>query len=53
MQPVRSPDGKTVMQMSVSVDEAVKAQLAEYLSKHEEEYSQEFMRMLEELKKYV
>jgi len=27
--------------------------LAEHLSKHEEEYSQEFMRMLEELKKYV
>jgi len=25
MQPVRTPDGKTVMQMSVSVDEAVKA----------------------------
>lgn len=53
MQPVRTPDGKTVMQMSVSVDEAVKAQLGEYLSKHEEEFSREFMRMLEELKKYV
>lgn len=53
MQPVRTPDGKTVMQMSVSVDEAVKARLAEYLSKHEEEYSREFMRMLKELKKYV
>jgi hypothetical protein len=53
MQPVRTPDGKTVMQMSVSVDEAVNARLAEYLSKHEEEYREEFMRMLEELKKYV
>jgi hypothetical protein len=39
--------------MSVSVDEAVKARLDEYLSKHEEEYSQKFMRMLEELKRYV
>jgi hypothetical protein len=50
MQPVRTPDGKTVMQMSVSVDEAVRARLAEYLSEHEARYRQEFSAVVDGLK---
>jgi len=53
MQPVRTPDGKTVMQMSVSVDEAVSSRLAEYLSEHEERYGREFTSVIEELKDLV
>jgi len=53
MQPVKTPDGKTVMQMSLSVDEAVKARLAEYLSEHEEEYSREFIGLIEDLKMQI
>jgi hypothetical protein len=53
MQPVKTADGKTVMQMALSVDEAVKARLAEYLSEHEEQYSQEFSGLIEELKMHI
>ena len=53
MQPVRTPDGKTVMQMSVSVDEAVKARLSDYLTEHEKQYGQEFLSVIEELKDQV
>jgi hypothetical protein len=53
MKPVKTPDGKTVMQMSVSVDEAVKTRLAEYLSEHEKQYSQEFTGIIEELKEVI
>ena len=34
MQPVTMPDGRTVMQVTASVDEAVKTRLDEYLSEH-------------------
>ena len=53
MQPVRTPDGKTVMQMSVSVDEAVKARLSDLLTENEKQYSQEFLSVIEELKDQV
>jgi len=53
MQPLKTPDGKTVMQMNVSVDEAVKARLVEYLSSHEEKYNREFLRLIEELKMQI
>jgi hypothetical protein len=53
MQPVRMPDGKTAMQMKVSVEEAVNARLSDYLSEHEEEYSMEFAGIIEELEKLV
>jgi len=53
MQPVRMPDGKTAMQMKVSVDEAVKARLSDYLSEHEEQYSGEFAGIIEELKEHM
>jgi hypothetical protein len=50
MKPVKTPDGKTVMQMALSVDEAVRDKLAGYLSEHEEEFNQEFSGLIEELK---
>ena len=53
MQPVKMPDGKTAMQMALSVDEAVKARLAESLSAHEEEYSRKFFSLIEELKMQI
>jgi hypothetical protein len=53
MQPLKTPDGKTVIQMNVSVDDAVKARLAEYLSSHEEKYNREFLRLIEELKMQI
>lgn len=53
MQPVRMPDGKTAMQMKVSVDEAVKARLSDYLSEHEEQYSREFAGIIEALKEHM
>jgi len=50
MKPVRTPDGKTIMQMAVTVDEAVKAKMDEFLSEHEEKYANEFAGIIEELK---
>lgn len=50
MKPVKTPDGKTVVQMAVSTDEAVKDRLEEYLSEHEQEYNQEFSSLIAELK---
>jgi hypothetical protein len=50
MKPVRTPDGKTMMQMAVTVDEAVKAKMDEFLSEHEEQYTNEFSSIMEELK---
>ena len=46
MQPVKMPDGRTVMQLTASVDEAVKARLDEYLSEHEGRYNDEFRRII-------
>jgi len=53
MRPVTTPNGRTVMQMAVSVDEAVKARLAELLSEHEKQYNQAFSEVIEELKEAV
>jgi hypothetical protein len=53
MQPVKTPDGKTVAQMTLSVDEAVKSRLAEHLSEHEEEYNLEFSGLIGELKAQI
>lgn len=50
MRPVTTPDGRAVMQMTVSVDEAVKARLADYLLEHEKQYNQAFSEVIEELK---
>lgn len=46
MQPVTMPDGRTVMQVTASVDEAVKTRLDEYLSEHEGQYNNEFLRII-------
>lgn len=51
LRPVRTPDGRTVLQAALSVDEAVQAKLAEILSAHEERYSQKLIRLIEKLKK--
>lgn len=53
MRPVTTPNGRTVMQMAVSVDEAVKARLADLLSEHEKQYNQAFSEVIEELKEAV
>lgn len=53
VQPVRTPDGRTVYQASLSVDEAVQARLSEFLSEHEMRYSQQFNGLIEKLKKEV
>jgi hypothetical protein len=53
MQPVRTPDGRTVRQITLSVDEAVKARLAEYLSSQEEQYNQEFSSIISQLKEHI
>jgi len=38
VRPMRMPDGRTVLQATVSIDEAVEAHMAEYLKDHEERY---------------
>jgi hypothetical protein len=53
LRPVRTPDGRTVLQAAYSVDEAVQAKLSEFMSEHEEQYSQKFARLIEKLKKEV
>ncbi len=50
MQPVRTPDGKTVYQAAVSVDEAVQARISEFLAQHEETFGAEFNKMIMSLK---
>ncbi|MEW6001134.1 MAG: hypothetical protein AB1638_00560 [Nitrospirota bacterium] len=51
LRPVRTPDGKTVVQATLSVDEAVQAKLADFLLEHEKRYSARFNKMIEKLKK--
>jgi hypothetical protein len=53
MQPVKTPDGRTVRQITLSVDEAVKARLGEYLSAQEKQYNQEFSGIISELKEHI
>jgi len=38
VRPMRTPDGRTVLQATMSVDEAMEAHIAEYLKEHEERY---------------
>jgi hypothetical protein len=53
MQPVRTPDGRTVRQMTLSVDDAVKARLGEYLSEQEKQYNEEFAGIIRELEEHI
>jgi hypothetical protein len=51
--PIKTPDGRTVFQAALSVDEAVQAKLADFLSGYEKKYNLEFNRIIEKLKKEV
>jgi len=53
MQPVRTPDGRTAFQATLSVDEAVQAKLSEFLTEHENVYNAEFIRMIYRLKQEI
>jgi hypothetical protein len=53
MQPVRTPDGRTVRQITLSVDDAVKARLGEYLSEQEKQYNEEFSAIIGELQEQI
>jgi hypothetical protein len=49
---MKTRDGRSV-QLPVSVDDAVKAKAADFLSEYEERYADEFQALVEELKKAV
>jgi len=49
VRPMRTPDGRTVLQATMSVDEAMEAHIAEYLKEHEERYED----MLERIKERI
>jgi hypothetical protein len=53
MKPVRTPNGKTVFQATLSVDEAVKIRLSDFLSEHEKGYIAEFNSLIEKFKMAV
>lgn len=50
MRPVKTPDGKTVMKLTASVNETAQSRFAEVLSAHDIEFSNEFSVFIEELK---
>ncbi len=47
---VRTPDGRTVLQPVLSVDEAVQARLEEFLTEHQKRYDEVFSRVIGDLK---
>lgn len=51
VKPVKTPDGRTVLQQTVSVDEAVQGRVKEFMDEHEKRYEATFSRLSEELKK--
>jgi hypothetical protein len=53
MRPVRTPDGRTVLQATPSVDEAVQARVGEFLTEHEKRYEGVFLKAIERLKKEI
>jgi len=50
VRPVRMPDGRTVLQTALTVDEAVQERLAEFLDEHDKRYDRMFSRAVERLK---
>lgn len=54
MRPMRAPDGRTVYQAAVSVDEAVQTKMSEFLAEHEKRseimFSQAVAKLMKELK---
>lgn len=53
VRPVRTPDGRTVLQATPSVDEAVQARVGEFLAEHEKRYEAMFLKAIERLKKEI
>jgi len=53
VRPVRTPDGRTVLQATPSVDEAVQARVGEFLAEHEKRYETMFFKAIERLKKEI
>ena len=51
VRPVRTPDGRTVLQAIPSVDEAVQERLGDFLAEHERRYETQFMQAVARLKK--
>ena len=53
LKPIRTPNGRTAFQATLSIDEAVQANLSELLAEHEKVYSAEFIRMIYKLKQEI
>ncbi|HAM52946.1 MAG TPA: hypothetical protein DCP92_20445 [Nitrospiraceae bacterium] len=51
VRPVRTPDGRTVLQAALSIEEAVKEKMAEFLAENEKRYEAIFEKALERLKR--
>jgi hypothetical protein len=51
LKPVKTPNGKTVIQAALSVDEAVQVRMAEFLKGHEEKYDEAFSKAVGKLKR--
>jgi hypothetical protein len=51
LRPVRTPNGKTVLQAALSVDEAVQARLSEFLAEHEDRFEKAYMKAVGKLKR--
>ncbi len=49
MRPVRTPDGRTAYQTSLSVDEAVQAKMSEFMAEHEKRYEMFFVQAIAKL----
>ncbi len=53
LKPVMTPDGRTVMQPALSVDEAVEARLSEFLKQQEEQYGKAFEMTLSGIRELI
>lgn len=51
VRPVKAPDGRTVLQASMTVDEAVRERLSDFLAEQEKRYDAMFAKSVERLKK--
>ncbi len=51
LRPVKTPNGKTVIQAALSVDEAVQVRMADFLKGHEEKYEAAFSKAVGKLKR--
>ena len=53
VRPVRTPDGRTVLQATPSVDEAVQARVGEFLAEHEKKYEAMFFKAIDRLRNEI